>query len=530
MSSSVPYNPGDFEDNNPFTSVLDIAPAPPLEDTTSENEGETQAAQAAQAAQGLPSGEDKETEIEEGQLSEIELKRLIPERYTKKYLICIEMKAIEKNKPQNPILRFEVTVKGLPKYRQEKYVNVRRTYNEVVKFNKYLTVSNLEVFVPVLPLSVTSYPPGSEDETKQLLSVWQEWFDTISRNRILIRDEEFLYFIESDFGYSVINSNKKTLVATGLMRKTLKQLSVPYDPYNELSDFRPLIKNMYLETLKLNKILDRHTKLEKQLSIQLFDLGNKLLNLSQFETMHPGMKNLWEKLSKITHIQSDLFLIECVTDMGTLGDGARNMSENLYQIKEALTNRHLIMRELNQAEQQTRSKRAQAIKIKNRASLDPIKVDEALRSLEYATKAEESLSLQVKRISGEMIFEKAEILESTELKFQKLIKNYTLHKVDHHRKVLKHLESIRLDVRLVDDKGGLSRLNRNNLSTIKHNLLQSQSSSGDSWSSRSFRSLAEEKQQQRLKEESGKENKLFQEDEEMVDPKRAAHLLGVATF
>lgn len=528
MSSSVPYNPGDFEDNNPFTSVLDIPP--PLESQAEDESSEVPAQTNASDVEGnAPVQENQESKLE-GHLSETELRRLIPERFTKKYLMSIELKAIEKNKAQNPILRFEVNVKGLSKYRQEKYVNVRRTYNEVVKFNKYLTVSNLEVFVPVIALSVTSYPSGSDDETKQLLLAWQDWFDTITRNRILIRDEEFLYFVESDFGYSVINSNKKTLVATGLVRKTLKQLSVPYDPYNELADFRPLIKNMYLETLKLHKILDRHTKLEKQLSIHLFDLGNKLLNLSQFETMHPGMKNLWEKLSKIEHIQSDLFLIECVTDMGTLGDGVRNMSENFYQIKEALTNRHLIMRELTQAEQQTRTKRAQAIKIKNRASLDPLKVDEALRSLEYATKAEESLSLQVKRISGEMNFERAEVLESTELKFQKLIKNYSLHKVDHHRKILKHLESIRLDVRLVDDKGGLSRLNRNNLSTIKHNLLQSQSSSGDSWSSRSFRSLAEEKQQQKLKQEIGKENKLQTEEEEVVDSKRAAHLLGVATF
>ena len=46
--------------------------------------------------------------------------------------------------------------------------------------------------------------------------------------------------------------------------------------------------------------------------------------------------------------------------------------------------------------------------------MDPIKVDEALRSLEYASKVQESLHLQVKRISGEMMFERKEVIDFTE--------------------------------------------------------------------------------------------------------------------
>jgi hypothetical protein len=211
--------------------------------------------------------------------------------------------------------------------------------------------------------------------------------------------------------------------------------------------------------------------------------------------------------------------------MGTLGDGALNLSEDYYQIKEALTNRYLIMRELIQAEAQTKAKHATASKIKSRASLDPIKVDEALRSLEYATKVEESLSLQVKRISGEMLYEKDEVIKFTEKKFQKLLKNFTLHKVEHHRKILNHLENIRLDIRLIDSKGGLSRLNRDNLSSIKHNLPQSQAASGDAWSSRTFRSLEKEVEAR----ESAPEN-VPQTEDFAVDARNAAHLLGVATF
>ena len=102
--------------------------------------------------------------------------------------------------PGNPILKMNVKVKGLPRYRQSIYKDVRRTFNEVVKFNRYLIVSNLEVFVPVIPSAITSYPTGGEDERKKLFVEWQEWLDRITSNPILIRDEEFVYFVENDFG------------------------------------------------------------------------------------------------------------------------------------------------------------------------------------------------------------------------------------------------------------------------------------------------------------------------------------------
>ncbi|KAK6462133.1 hypothetical protein DFJ63DRAFT_143817 [Scheffersomyces coipomensis] len=548
MSSAIPYLPDDFEDNNPSAAPIDqeisqnhFAEQPiwseqipqyedqhedtPEVETITTDQNTIQDQHQHQGQEGAQSG----------RLTEAELKKLIPERFTNKYQLTIKLLGIEKNKIGNPILRFDATIKGLPRYRQNKYKDIRRTYNEVVKFNRYLTVSNLEVFIPVIPSATTSYPSGGEDETKQLIYVWQEWFNRITSNPILIRDDEFIYFIENDFGYSVINTQRKTNVASGLVRKTLKQLAVPYDPYEELADFRPLIKAAYLTCQKLHKLLDKSSKTQKQLSISIFDLSNKLGVLSQFENLHPGMKNMWEKLSKIVQINSDLDLIESINEMGSLGDGVQALIDDFYEIKEALTNRHLIMRELIQAETQTQAKHLQATKIKNKSALDPIKVDEAIRSLEYATKAEESLNLQVKRISGEMLFEKDEIISFTEHKFQRLLKTYTLNKIEYHRKILKHLENIRLDVRIVDERGGLSRLNRDNLSNLKHNLLQSQSASGDSWSSRTFRSLKqeEEEREQRLEqqeEEEDQDDTKLSTDKTVIDAKNAANLLGVATF
>lgn len=86
----------------------------------------------------------------------------------------------------------------------------------------------------------------------------------------------------------MINSNRKSSVASGFVRKTLKQLAVPYDPYEELASFRPVIKDAYLICQRLYKALDRNSKTEKQLSIHIFDMANKLQVLSEFETTHPG--------------------------------------------------------------------------------------------------------------------------------------------------------------------------------------------------------------------------------------------------
>lgn len=515
MTSAVPYDPDGFEDNNPFAEpVENVNTEETNAETSEENAPESVSSEVSQPAQS----------DQLAVLSQEELRKLIPERFAKKYLMEIKVVGVEKNKPGNPILKFNASVHNLPRYRQSTYKEVRRTFEEVLKFNKYLMISNLECFVPQVPSATTSYPSGGEDDIKQLLYVWQDWFNRISANPILIRDEEFVYFIESDFGYSVINSNRKSSVASGLVRKTLKQLAPPFDVYEELAQFRPLIKAAYLTFQKLHKILDRNSKLEKNLATSLGELSQKLMMISQVEVIHPGMKNMWERLSKIKLIEADLKLVQLYNDMGILGDGIKIFVDDFYQIKEALTNRHLIMRELIQAQQQTKAKHLQANKIKSKASLDPIRVDEALRSLEYATKAEESLSLQVKRISGEMMIEKDEVLENTDQKLHKLLKGFTLNKVDHHRKILKHLETIRLDIRIIDDKGGLSRLNRENLSNLKHNLTQSQSANGDSWSSRTFRSLNEE-------EGAKKKNpKVEAIDDNSFDAKNAAHILGVATF
>ena len=123
------------------------------------------------------------------------------------------------------------------------------------------------------------------------------------------------------------------------------------------------------------------------------------------------------------------------------------------------------------------------------------------------------------------MFERKEQINFKEKKFHTMLKSFTLSRVEHHRKLLRHLENIRLDVRIVDAKGGLSRLNRDNLTQMKHNLSQSQAATGDTWSSRTFRSLTAQEAQKDDKMKGKNDNASME-----VDAKRAASLLGLATF
>lgn len=506
---ALPYD-DEFENNNPFAEPEDTQPlaapsmAPQPEQPASEPVVDQPAPQAEpQAPTGAPD-----------LVAEPMLRKLVPERFAK-YLLKFKITAVERNKPGNPIVKFSVAVQGLPKFRLKVYKDVRRTYSEVVKFNKYLTVLNLELFVPVFPLALTL--ARMEDEPRQLQLVWQEWFDRISSNPIIIRDEEFVYFIENDFGYAVINLNRKQLVASGFVRKTLKQLAPPYDPVEPLATFRPQVKGAYLGLQKLHKQCERRLRAEKQVLIHMYDLANKFGLMAAGETTHPGMRNLWEKLAGVANKQLDYMLADSTNEMATLGDGALNVSNDCYEIKEALTNRHLIMRELDKAAGHLEAKEAYAAKMKLKTTLDPLKVDEAIRAVEHATQVRDLLELQVQRILAEMLCERQEVIDFADHKVKQLLKAYTLRKVAHHRQLLKHLEAIRLDVRLVDAKGGLSRLNRDNLSLLKHNLPQSQDAEGDAWLSRTFRLLQTDEPPKRTPETK-------------LNARNAAALLGVATF
>lgn len=92
---------------------------------------------------------------------------------------------------------------NLPRFRAPLVRDIRRTHHELVKLQDHLIYANPECFVPALPPPVTSAGAGTEEDEKRMKVELQRWFDIVSANPVLIRDEEMMLFVESDFGVSV---------------------------------------------------------------------------------------------------------------------------------------------------------------------------------------------------------------------------------------------------------------------------------------------------------------------------------------
>jgi hypothetical protein len=73
-----------------------------------------------------------------------------------------------------------------------------------------------------------------------------------------MRDEEMVFFVESDFGYSPVVKMKQP--ATGVRRKMLKQFAPPPDDTPELHEARPVVKMFYLGALDTSQKLERLVK------------------------------------------------------------------------------------------------------------------------------------------------------------------------------------------------------------------------------------------------------------------------------
>ena len=86
----------------------------------------------------------------------------------------------------------------------------------------------------------------------------QRWLNYVCSNETLMRDDEMVLFVESDFGYSPMVKMKQP--ATGVRRKILKQFAPPPDDTPELADARPIVKLFYLGTMDAGHKVDKMVK------------------------------------------------------------------------------------------------------------------------------------------------------------------------------------------------------------------------------------------------------------------------------
>ena len=136
---------------------------------------------------------------------------------------------------------------NLPKFRTTQVRDIKRTHSEFVKLADHLISSNPEAFVPAVPPALTSAGAGTDEDEARTKSLMQRWLNYVCGNDVLLRDDEMVFFVESDTGYSPMIRMKQP--ATGVRRKVIKQFAPPPDDTPELHDARPIVKQFYLGTM-----------------------------------------------------------------------------------------------------------------------------------------------------------------------------------------------------------------------------------------------------------------------------------------
>jgi len=133
-----------------------------------------------------------------------------------------------------------------------------------VKLGEHLISANPEAFVPAVPPPLTSAGAGTDEDEARVKASIQRWLNVVCSNDVLIRDEEMVFFVESDFGYSPVVRRKQP--ATGVRRKMIKQFAPPPDDTPELAAARPIVKAFYLGTMETGQKLEKLVKARRSKS------------------------------------------------------------------------------------------------------------------------------------------------------------------------------------------------------------------------------------------------------------------------
>lgn len=429
----------------------------------------------------------------------------------RRHRLAIKVTNIEQNR-NDPIIWFDVST-TLPRFRANTFKDVRRTYSEMRRFANHLLSANPECFVPSLPPPTTSFPPASEENVIRLTANFQRWFDRVTRSPLLARDEEFLYFVESSFGYSPVVKVRPP--ATGLARKMIKQLAPPDDDVEELRDFRPVAKLVYQYAQKGVIKLQKVSKARRDLASSLQEYG---LRLESFGNT-PGQRDLtplWSRLGKVVVLSGDMEAVKATMEDALYGDSLEMVANDAFIVKETLTNRQILMRDLIKSQAQSRSKHQTVTKLKGATAISTSKVEEAISQLEDATQLEKRITSACRRVTDSLVTEKNVALSRFETDILGAIQESALKIIDVERRLLSSWESIKRQVRAADPDGGLHKLGREPGTVRSASLVPSQSKTGDSWSDRSVRA----KDTRSAKAKS----------EEILDAKSAASLLGESVW
>ncbi|AAS53514.2 AFR143Cp [Eremothecium gossypii ATCC 10895] len=473
MASVMPFDPYDDDvDNNPFAEEAPQAGA--LVEAEASGEASREAAGEA-SSEGAADTGDKSVVPP--------LADLLPERHQDKYHLVAKVTGLERvgtlaHRRECPTVLFDVST-NLPTFRKSQHKGLKKTYEEFQEVFKYLSGAVPETFVPALPPPSTSYGINNPEDTHKTMANFNRWLERVCADPLLVRNEELAFFMESDFN-TYTPMNKSRAPASGLLRKTMKQRPPPYDEVTELAEFRPLVKSIYVVAQDVQAKLLRMTKTRKQLSHEESAFGQ---SFHQLTVEHDGHSRLYQRFGKVLTAVGDLDSIMATFDMATLYDSLEWVVRDAYVVKETLTDRHFLMRDLLQAQSCTRLKQDAARRLRAKRDISPLKVDDAIQQLKLATKTEHDLSRRLQRVTANMRIERSRWVDNLSNSLLAAVREYTLRKIEYERKKLSLLERVRADVRLVDTQGGLSRLGRHQLVASPLPTPSQSLSHGDSWTS-----------------------------------------------
>lgn len=455
---------------------------------------------------------------------------------------------LERTGKKDPVLRFDVYT-NLPRFRTTQYRDVRRLHSEFVKLADHLISSCPESFVPAVPPAVTSAGAGTDEDENRVKALMQRWFNYVCGNEALMKDDEMVLFVESDFGYSPLVKMKQP--ATGVRRKILKQFAPPPDDTPELAEARPAVKLFYLGSMDAGHKVDKLVKARRGLGLSESDYGIKLGNMNVQEP-HPGLANAYRKLGKVVQTVGDYHAAQATAEATTIGDPFQYHSQDAFIVKESLTNRQILIREFIQAQETTRNKLNAADRLKASSSVRREKVDEAISALDEARSHETYMHNKTTIVTQTLVQEKRKWFARTASDLRLSIREYVLREIEAERRTLALLETVRPDIRSIDASGGLSRLGRESHPTVRRSsLAASQGPKGDAWSgvprrtdaanrsvSSSFIGQVPEEGQTGEGAEtstgrlgsSGRSGVKDEDDEDRVDARNAASRLATSTF
>jgi len=198
---------------------------------------------------------------------------------------------------------------------------------------------------------------------------------------------------------------------------------------------------------------------------------------------HSGLKNGYRKLGKTVTLIGDLHAAQGTAEASTLSDTFTYHSADAFIVKETLTNRQILMRELLQAQQATRSKLSATDRLKSSTSVRRDKVDEAIAQLDEARSHEQYLFDKTKRVTANLLQDNRKWFNNTTADVRSAIRDFVMRQIEFERRSLATLEAIRPDIRAIDPSGGLSRLGREAHPQVRRpTTISSQGPKGDAWS------------------------------------------------